>query len=202
MASNNSHVTAPMKSESTLVEFPGKTHASKPQWRKELSQKFREIQEKRAQVPASEQNNEPSETLPAQLQLVPRTSGPDVNPIVVAALKRIERARQKAEPAPRLAAVSNAGMASNFAVLTTTVAPEVITSRPVETELPFGLSDITEETVVKEEEENTGLQLFASEYELPKTVVDMVEAEVVAPPVPVFVDLPVGFIETVVTNDP
>jgi uncharacterized RDD family membrane protein YckC len=99
---------------STLIEFPGMAH--RPQWRKELSERVREIQERRArdaereaQELAQRKLDQP-EPLPdsavassaassgtpstPQLGLVPQPDAPAVNPIVAAALKRIERARQ------------------------------------------------------------------------------------------------------------
>jgi uncharacterized RDD family membrane protein YckC len=87
---------------STLIEFPG-TRA-KPQWRKQLSERVREIQERRAreaiaqeaevaaQTPLTEQAVVEANTTP--LGLVPPAPAPELNPIVVAALRRIERARQ------------------------------------------------------------------------------------------------------------
>jgi uncharacterized RDD family membrane protein YckC len=89
----------------TLIEFPGVSR-NKPQWRKDLSERVREIQERRWReaaretVSAAQQTAERPATAP-QLGLVPQPDAPAVNPIVVAALKRIERARQPAQPATR-----------------------------------------------------------------------------------------------------
>lgn len=83
---------------STLIEFPGVSR-NKPQWRKELSERVREIQERRAREAAREmvaparQATEQLSPSP-QLGLVPQPDAPAVNPIVAAALKRLERARQ------------------------------------------------------------------------------------------------------------
>lgn len=105
---------------STLIEFPG-PNRNRPAWRKELSERFREIQQKRAREAAleAEANGDFAEasteghTLSAhetpvltadankQLGLVPAPESPELNPIVVAALRRIERARQQPPPAPR-----------------------------------------------------------------------------------------------------
>jgi uncharacterized RDD family membrane protein YckC len=86
------------QTRSTLIAFPGSTRSSKPQWRQELSARVREIQERKAR--------EGNDTKPPQMDFAAETpSGkklgvvapsepPDVNPIVVAALKRLERARQ------------------------------------------------------------------------------------------------------------
>lgn len=78
-----------------------------PEWRKELSERVREVQEKRAREAAqeaaeAERNrveaaiNPPQLELP-QLELLPPAPMPAMNPLVAAALKRIERAHQ---PAP------------------------------------------------------------------------------------------------------
>lgn len=118
---------------STLIEFPvaGKNTRNRPQWRKDLSERVREIQERRARdasrqdgtdfaqtyatqdspadkaLPKSARDaartrrGEPSTTQTATknslpLNLVPPTEQPPPNPIVVAALRRVERARQNA----------------------------------------------------------------------------------------------------------
>jgi len=78
-----------------------------PEWRKELSERVREVQEKRAREAAHEaaeaerkrvetEVNPPQLELP-QLELLPPAPMPAMNPLVAAALKRIERAHQ---PAP------------------------------------------------------------------------------------------------------
>ena len=72
-----------------------------PEWRKELSERVREVQERRAREAAREaaeaerQRAEASIT-PPQLELLPPTEAPAMNPLVAAALKRIERAHQSA----------------------------------------------------------------------------------------------------------
>jgi uncharacterized RDD family membrane protein YckC len=96
---------------STLIEFPGA--AQRPQWRKDLSERVREIQERRARE-TQERIRQPAEQ-PApevntpQLGLVPQPDQPKVNPIVAAALQRIARAHQ---PQPRTrSAMSGAAVA-------------------------------------------------------------------------------------------
>lgn len=91
-------------SASTLIEFPGAR--SMPQWRKQLSERVREIQERRAREAAREVEEATTpppapvaspaslETNAPPLGLVPPQPAPEMNPIVVAALRRIERARQ------------------------------------------------------------------------------------------------------------
>ena len=105
----------------TLIEFPGAGRAARPQWRKELSERVREIQERRArdgvqegaevvQRRAPERAPEPAPSL----NLVPQPEAPAVNPIVAAALKRLERAHQPAPPPP--ARSSRGGAATATAV--------------------------------------------------------------------------------------
>ena len=88
--------------KSTLIEFPRAGRNSMPEWRKELSERVREVQEKRARETARDAAQAERERLeaaidPPQLELLPPTQMPAMNPLVVAALKRIERAHQ---PAP------------------------------------------------------------------------------------------------------
>jgi uncharacterized RDD family membrane protein YckC len=122
---------------STLIEFPGVP--PKPQWRKELSERVREIQQRRALEAAREAEgsappsghvaydmiDDPTSDVVSgataegsapPLGLVPPPPvAPQPNPLVVAALKRIERARQSppAQPAPR---ASRGGAAAAAAV--------------------------------------------------------------------------------------
>src|SRR5205085_3869470 len=111
---------------STLIEFPTPGRAPRPQWRKELSERVREIQQRKAQEAAREAKVGAQETAlitpqtdaqpgaaaqaaaqkattkePAAppLGLVPPAPAPEMHPLAVKALKRIERARQQS-PAP------------------------------------------------------------------------------------------------------
>ncbi|HEX7296931.1 MAG TPA: RDD family protein [Pyrinomonadaceae bacterium] len=89
--------------KSTLIEFPGVSRASVPEWRKELSVRVREVQERRAREAAreaaeAERQRAESASCPPQLELLPQTEAPAINPLVAAALKRIERANQSAPP--------------------------------------------------------------------------------------------------------
>ncbi|MBC7910222.1 MAG: RDD family protein [Pyrinomonadaceae bacterium] len=78
---------------STLIEFPGAGRAARPQWRKDLSERVRVIQERRARdAQAKPKHLLAAEASAPQLGLVPQPDQPEVNPIVVAALRRIERA--------------------------------------------------------------------------------------------------------------
>ncbi len=80
---------------SKLIEFPGVSRSTVPQWRKELSERVREVQEKRAREEALELSLETrsngNEATP-QLELLPQAEAAPVNPLVAAALRRIERA--------------------------------------------------------------------------------------------------------------
>lgn len=107
MDSSPNDSTQATEKRSTLIEFPGVSRNSMPEWRKELSERVREVQEKRAREAAREAAeaerkraeaaiNPPQLELP-QLELLPPAPMPAMNPLVAAALKRIERAHQ---PAP------------------------------------------------------------------------------------------------------
>jgi uncharacterized RDD family membrane protein YckC len=86
-------------SHSRLIEFPG-TSRSMPEWRKQLSQRVREVQERKAreaaeELAAAQEAGLVSCALPSgQLELVPDLEQPVMNPIVSKALERIERARR------------------------------------------------------------------------------------------------------------
>lgn len=91
--------TSAAEKKSTLIEFPGVTRSAVPEWRKELSERVREVQEKRARDAAREAAEAERQRLeaaidPPQLELLPPAQVPTMNPLVAAALKRIERAHQ------------------------------------------------------------------------------------------------------------
>ena len=93
----------PQSRKSTLIEFPGVARTPVPEWRKELSVRVREVQEKRARDAALEaaetQQEQPDAVTTApQLELLPSAELPEMNPLVAAALRRIERAHQTANP--------------------------------------------------------------------------------------------------------
>lgn len=132
----NSNISTPTTSppaSSTLIEFPG-VNRNRPAWRKELSERFREIQQRRAQEAEAElrfsldapaaapgrtaKNSEATK----QLGLVPPPDEPELNPIVVKALRRVERARRQAEPT-RVAGGAGRGHAA-------TAAARVVEERP------------------------------------------------------------------------
>jgi len=98
---------------STLIEFPRPGRSAKPpQWRKDLSERVREIQQRRALEAARETEAdaplaadalahdglelpETAEAAVPQLGLVPAPEPAEVNPILVKALERLERARRQ-----------------------------------------------------------------------------------------------------------
>jgi uncharacterized RDD family membrane protein YckC len=139
--SNETMQAAPQTNGSTLIEFPG-VHRNRPAWRKELSERFREIQQKRAReaalesedslsVEAGGSNSDYSDAATVtqkgatetakQLGLVPPqpTEAVEMNPIVQAALRRIERARK-----PNAPPLSRGG--SNRTPATATAAARVV----------------------------------------------------------------------------
>ena len=91
---------------SSLIEFPGVARNAVPQWRKDLSERVREVQEKRAREAELErealletaelERQRPGETVfsTPQLELLPQAEVAPLNPLVAAALRRIERANQ------------------------------------------------------------------------------------------------------------
>ena len=96
----------PAEKKSTLIEFPGVSRNSLPEWRKELSERVREVQERRAREAACEEAEAERRRLeaainPPQLELLPPAQMPAMNPLVAAALKRIERAHQTSSPEDR-----------------------------------------------------------------------------------------------------
>ena len=82
---------------SSLIAFPGTTRSTVPEWRKELGDRVREVQERRAREAALEREQMPvdEEASVPQLELLPKAELPPVNPLVAAALQRIERAHTR-----------------------------------------------------------------------------------------------------------
>lgn len=98
---------------STLIEFPGSARAI-PEWRKQLSQRVREVQERKAreaaeELAAAQEAGLVSLALPSgQLELVPDLEQPAMNPIVSKALERLDRARRTDYPNSHYAATATA----------------------------------------------------------------------------------------------
>jgi len=105
------HSSGPKTQTSTLIEFPGRAR-SVPAWRKQLSQRVREVQERRAreaaeEAAAAQEAGMVSCALPSgQLELVPALEPHVVNPIVTKALERLERARRPEQIAADYAATA------------------------------------------------------------------------------------------------
>jgi len=95
---------------STLIEFPGGRDV--PEWRKQLSKRVREVQERKAreaaeELAAAQEAGLVSCAMPSgQLELVPDLENPIVNPIVSKALERLERARRSDYSASHQAATA------------------------------------------------------------------------------------------------
>ena len=141
---------------STLIEFPTPGRAPKPQWRKDLSERVREIQQRKAQEAAREAEATAQATqgvvlppvdetvTPAQpaaeatqpaLGLVPPAPAPEVNPVVARALEKLERVRQRTSaPPPRVSSGRGRGAANAARVAREDyeVAPEVAQPAPTE----------------------------------------------------------------------
>jgi len=139
---------------STLIEFPGTTRAL-PEWRKQLSQRVREVQERRAreaaeEAAAAQEAGMVSCALPsAQLELVPDLEQQVMNPIVSKALERIERARR---PDQDLGGFTGAATARAFEPVEEIVAePEVSDAPPFETKAKLTVvAPLQTETVASE----------------------------------------------------
>jgi uncharacterized RDD family membrane protein YckC len=130
---------------STLIEFPGGGRV--PQWRKELSERVREVQKRRAleaatELPATDTANRQATrtTEPAALGLVRPAAAPAINPIVMKALLRIERAHRA--PAQTVQGFSRGGAAL---ARRAEPVPEVNTLESIQPELL--VSDPINETV-------------------------------------------------------
>jgi len=133
VASDSSSQT-PVK-KSTLIEFPGVNRTPIPEWRKELSERVREVQERRAREAAEQTHQTAEAEIPThQLELLPHSDLPAINPLVAAALKRIERAHQSGNEGRNVRQVVATAVA--YAPAREENEPEVIESF-VTTELPL-----------------------------------------------------------------
>ena len=120
---------------STLIEFPGSSRTV-PEWRKQLSQRVREVQERRAreaaeEAAAAQEAGLVSCALPsAQLELVPDLEQQVLNPIVSKALERLERARRADHVADEF---NSTATAAALAPVDVNSEPEIDKPKPVET---------------------------------------------------------------------
>ena len=69
MNSASDSATQPQPRRSTLIEFPGVNRTPMPEWRKELSERVREVQERKARDAAREVEELKSNTLESDSQL-------------------------------------------------------------------------------------------------------------------------------------
>ncbi|HKO97468.1 MAG TPA: RDD family protein [Pyrinomonadaceae bacterium] len=91
------------KPSTSLIEFPSPGRQPIPQWRKELGERVREVQERRAreaslesgEITIDDSSSAPTGARP--LELLTKPNRPPTNPLVVAALRRIERAYAPAQ---------------------------------------------------------------------------------------------------------
>lgn len=120
---------------STLIEFPGSRAV--PDWRKQLSQRVREVQERKAreaaeELAAAQVAGTVSCALPSgQLELVPDPEQQLMNPIVSKALERLERARRPEFTNSQIAATATArALAPKPVVGSITEAAPVVETRP------------------------------------------------------------------------
>jgi uncharacterized RDD family membrane protein YckC len=194
-------------SASTLIEFPG-TARNRPQWRKDLSERVREIQARRAREAAlesesatsvrAERANAPSgEATPhatsaeaqatPQLGLVPPAETPEMNPIVAAALRRIERARQTPPPVTRSSGRGAAATAvarvveEQYETQAETVAESASSARADSQAHASGLVVISAAPSVKAEA-TPDAATVAQQGESPKVFASVPQVEPVAPP--------------------
>src|SRR5262249_32219883 len=160
------------KKSSTLIEFPDRRGI--PEWRKQLSQRVREVQERKAreaaeELAAAQEAGLVSCALPSgQLELVPDLESPIVNPIVSKALERLERARRPEHVEP-------AGAATTW-----TAEPRTLSSSEDNAPLPVEpkpkLTVVAAPPPIAETIETVAEESFAVEVEEP------IAAEVIAAP--------------------
>ena len=136
---------------SRLIEFPGISRRTVPEWRKELSARVREVQERRAREAAAEAEEaarlqaELPESAPPQLELLPRAEEPEVNPVVAAALRRLERAHQSSTATTYSRAATAVAVAPNQQAETDFVA-EAVPVPAMEAPMPSESAPIPERT--------------------------------------------------------
>ena len=86
-----------IKPAPSLIEFPGVNRTAVPQWRRELGERVRERRAREGIMETGKSVvSDLGSTTTATLELLPQAETPEVNPLVVAALRRIERARTQA----------------------------------------------------------------------------------------------------------
>lgn len=165
---------------STLIEFPGGRDV--PEWRKQLSKRVREVQERKAreaaeELAAAQEAGLVSCALPSgQLELVPDLENPVVNPIVSKALERLERARRSDySPSHRTAAAFAPALAPEAVAITDAVdSPVVENKRKLTVVAPPQTVVETLETVTEEL-----LAQGETEPQMESTAVESMSAETI-----------------------
>jgi uncharacterized RDD family membrane protein YckC len=144
----------PVTSVSRLIEFPGVTRRTMPEWRKELSARVREVQERRAREAAAEaeeaarlerEASEVEVTTPPQLELIPHVEEQKINPVLAAALRRIERAHQST-PANTYSRAATAVAVVRDQQTETHYVAEAVTAPALEAPMPSESAPIPERT--------------------------------------------------------
>jgi hypothetical protein len=171
-----------VKRSSTLIEFPGVVRPTLPEWRKELSERVREVQERRAREAAREAEAQAQLQVESgathQLELLPQVEVPAMNPLVAAALKRIERAHQP--PREEVSMQASLAATAYAPALEQDNIPDSIVISPTE----LSLETLAETTEIDEEAAST------VDSRVEKTHGLVVVAPPVAPPVPTVVQTP------------
>jgi len=173
----------------SLIEFPGVNRTAVPEWRRELGERVREIQEKRVREATivdtriDQLISEPQPKATATLELLPQAELPFVNPLVAKALRRIERAHSQPggsaavatavayEEQPveiDLATASEEGSSKSERVHNLTVVPalEVTAEPPVESRRPRRVIDETNDPALNYLDQiATAVRLEIREYQ-------------------------------------
>ncbi len=162
------------KKASTLIEFPGVPRSSLPEWRKELSERVREVQERRARDAAyeaaeAERRRLEADTSPPQLELLPQATMRAVNPLVAAALRRIERAHQGAMLADNRGHGASTAAAVAYSPVLEESEPDETKAAPSPTTLEFdaGLEAAHAEPAQPKTEKSHNLVMVAVSQSLP-----------------------------------
>jgi len=125
-----------------------------PEWRKELSARVREVQERRAREAAAEaeeaarlqrEADELQASTPPQLELIPHIQVAEINPVLAAALRRIERAHQST-PANTYSRAATAVAVVRDQQAETVYAAEAKSAAALEAPMPSESAPIPERT--------------------------------------------------------
>lgn len=150
--------SAESQSTSTLIEFPGSRNV--PEWRKQLSQRVREVQEQKArEVEEEEAALRAAETvscaLPSgQLELVPDREQAPLNPIVSKALERVDRARRGEHLSTGFSATATAPALAPAEKENVEPAAEVVESKPKLTIVTPAVTSPSARRAVEEEDQS------------------------------------------------